>query len=306
MNKRRGEVLFVIILVLFSFLISVNTISAAGKKYNIEPNQTLTLTFTQNSRSLFLIELDSSYTNLNYDFELRNSTDHIVTAKSNIDNQFTTGYVDWGEVRARIFNNNEKILVLKIKFEAYDLDLYNEINGYSYENEIFCWSYNTRDVSGFKQFPIQSLKNRDYFLTFIALEDIDQATLWLSFLNPQEYSDWSTYLSPMNFDRNQKVEIKLEKDTNWLVTSVTSTEDANVIIILQLRGLNILGKFFIGLFAATAGVSLFFFVYIDPLKYRKRKVDGESYDHQKQKYEQHEDLSSTLKEVLTSEKNEKE
>ncbi len=108
----------------------------------------------------------------------------------------------------------------------------------------------------------------------------------------------------MNFVRNLKVGIEIDNNVNWLVLDISSLEDVDILVIVTPRGLNVVGKFFIGLLAATAGVSLFVFIYIDPLKYRKRKVDGESYDLKKQKYEQHEDLQDTLKEVLTSEKSE--
>lgn len=302
MNKRRGEVYFIIFLVFFSSIIQVNRFTEASKKYSIESNQTLTLTLSENARSLFLIEVDSSYTLLSYDFELRNSSNHVLILKTNIGNQFTTGYLGYGEFKARFINNNDEILILKIDIENYVLETNNDINGFSFKNELFCWSFNANNVVGLNQFPIHSLKKRDYFLTFIALGRVDNANLWLSFYNPQENSEWSSLLTPMSFDKNLKVGITTDRTTNWLVASVTSMEEVEVLIVLTPRGLDVVGKFFIGLLAATAGVSLFVFIYIDPLKYRKRKVDGKSYDHLKQKYEQQEDLPSTLREILTTDK----
>ncbi|MHA1952819.1 MAG: hypothetical protein ACXAAM_07360 [Candidatus Heimdallarchaeaceae archaeon] len=292
-------------LVFFSSIIQVNRFTEASKKYNIEANQTLTLTLSENARSLFLIEVDSSYTHLSYDFELRNSSNHILVSKTNIGNQFTTGYVGYGEFKASFINDNDEILILKIDFENYVLEINNDINGFSYKDELFCWFFNTNDVIGLRQFPIQSLKNRNYFLTFISLDRITNANLWFSHENPQMNPDWSVYLTPMSFDRNLEVGIEIDSSSNWLVTSISSLEDVDILIVLKIRGLNIVGKIFIGLLVTTVGGSFFVFMYLDPLKYRKRKVQGESYDHKKQKYEQHEDLPSTLKEVLTSETNSK-
>ena len=302
MNKRRGEVIFIILLVFFSLIGYSNETLGAGTKHNIEANQSLTLTLSASGRSLFLIEVDSSYTSLSYDFELRNSTNHIITSSSNIKSKFTTGCIGYGEYRARFINDNDEVLVLKIESETYYLETNGNINGLSYNNELFCWFFNTNEITGLAQFPIYSLKKRDYHLTFISLNSIEYANIWLSYYNPQENPDWSAYLYPMNFDSNLKVGIEIDNNVNWLVIDISSLEDVNVLVILTPRGLNVVGKFFIGLFVTTAGVSLFVFIYLDPLKYRKRKVDGESYDLKKQKYEQHEDLEETLKEVLTSEK----
>jgi hypothetical protein len=288
MNKRRGEVYFIMFLVFFSSIIQVNRFTEASKKYNIEANQTLTLTLSENARSLFLIEVDSSYTHLSYDFELRNSSNHILVSKTNIGNQFTTGYVGYGEFKASFINDNDEILILKIDFENYVLEINNDINGFSYKDELFCWFFNTNDVIGLRQFPIQSLKNRNYFLTFISLDRITNANLWFSHENPQMNPDWSVYLTPMSFDRNLEVGIEIDSSSNWLVTSISSLEDVDILIVLKIRGLNIVGKIFIGLLVTTVGGSFFVFMYLDPLKYRKRKVQGESYDHKKQKYEQHE------------------
>lgn len=303
MNKRRGEVIFIIFLVFLSSIIQVNRFTEASKKYNIGANQTLTLTLSENARSLFLIEVDCSYTDLSYDFEFRNSSSHILISKTNIGNQFTTGYVGVGEFKARFINDNDEILILKIDFENYVLETNNDINGFSYKNELFCWFFNTNDVIGLRQFPIQSLKKRNYFLTFISLDRITNANLWLSHENPQENPDWSVYLTPISFEGNLKIEIETGSSTNWLVTSISSLENVDILIVLKIRGLSLVGKFFIGLLVTTIGISFFVFMYLDPLKYRKRKVEGELYNHQKQRYEQQEDLPSTLREVLTSEKN---
>ncbi|MCG3220441.1 MAG: hypothetical protein H7641_03590 [Candidatus Heimdallarchaeota archaeon] len=302
MTKRKGEVVFILLLVFFPSVMYTNSFTEASKKYSIEANQTLTLTLSESSRALFLIEVDSPYTQLNYDFEFRNSSNQIVTSKVNIGNHFTTGYVGHGEFKARFINDNNEVLVLKIDFETYVLETNDDINGYSYKNELFCWFFNTNDVVGLKQFPIQSLKKRNYFLTFISLEEVVNANLWLSYENPQENPDWSTYLTPMSFEKNLKVSIETDSNTNWLVTSISSLENVDILIVLTIRGLSVLGKFLFSFLAATIGVSFFVFMYLDPLKYRKRKVDGKSYDHQKQKYEQQEDLPSSLREVLTSDK----
>jgi hypothetical protein len=302
MSKRRGEVIFILVLVFFPLVVYSNATLGANEKYKIEANQILTLSLSASGRSLFLIEVDSSYTSLSYNFELRNSTDHIITSNSNINSDFTSGYVGYGEYKARFINNNNEILVLKIKSETYHLETNVDINGLSYKNELFCWSFNTNEITEFAHFPIYSLKKRDYFLTFISLGSINYANIWLSYYNPPDNPDWATYIYPMNFDRNLEVGIEIDNNVNWIVIDISSTEDVDVIIFLTPRRLNVVGKFFIGLLATTVGVSLFVFIYLDPLKYRKRKVDGESYDLKKQKYEQHEDLEDTLNEVLTSEK----
>lgn len=305
MRKRRVEVFFIILLVCFPSAIFSNKTADASEKFKIEAYQTLTIPLSTSGRSLFLLKVDSSYTSLSYDFEFRNSSNYIITSSSNINSDFTSGYVGYGEYKARFINNNNEVLVLKIKTKTYYLETNGDINGLSYKNELFCWSLNTNEITDLAQFPIYSLKKRDYFLTFISLDTINYANIWLSYYNPQENPDWAAYLSPMNFDRNLEVGIEIDNNANWLVLDISSLEDVDVLVIITPRRLDVVGKFFIGLLAATAGVSLFVFIYLDPLKYRKRKVDGDSYDLKKQKYEQHEDLSSTLKEVLTSETNTK-
>ncbi|MHA1199219.1 MAG: hypothetical protein ACTSQF_07720, partial [Candidatus Heimdallarchaeaceae archaeon] len=154
-------------------------------------------------------------------------------------------------------------------------------------------------IIDYKVFPIEALKRGYYNLYFSsAFEDIT-ASLWFSFYHPSYESNWNEYLDSTTFIRNQKVLTDLEDQGLYLVTDVQSPGDHDITIVLRSTIPGNVVIIIVGISAAVIGAIIFALYFLNPLKYRKREVQGKSYDSVKHEYEQPEDIGETITELIT-------
>ncbi len=271
----------------------------AKESYEIEANSNLIIEFSEETWSLFIIEVDNSISKLIFSIDVKNQYDGLEATRTNYTKEnFIFTFIGIGSFKLTIDNPNAQILEISISIESFTLVVNDETGGFSHKDKIFCWNF----VSGVEDNiqSIESLKRRYYNLYFSsAMEDIS-ARLWFSFYHPDSNPDWNDLLKSTNIVRNQKILTEVEDQELWLVTDVTSLGSFDITIVLRST---IAGNFVIiivGVSAAVVGVIVFALYYFNPLKYRKRKVGGKDYTSVKKEFEQPEDIGDTITELITN------
>lgn len=290
-------VVFCIFIVLFSPFISNKANAEAS--YQIEGNSNLIIEFSEETGSVFIIEVDNSISEIPYSLDIKDQYDGLVAARTSYTKNLVVTFIGTGSFALTIDNPNTQTLEISISIESFTLTVNDEINGFSHKNKIFCWSFNSGSIIDYKVFPIETLKRGYYNLHFSsAFEDIS-AILWFSFYHPSYESNWNEYLESMYVIKNQKVLTDLEDQELYLVTDILSPGNHEITIVLRSTIPSNVVIIIVGVSAAVIGAIIFALYFLDPLKYRKREVKGEDYDIIKQNYEQPEDLGETITKLLT-------
>ena len=295
----------IVLLWIFSFInvLVISTDIIADKRFNILSGGSLELNFSEDYFSLMNIEIDNSFSNKPFDFELKNQYGIMIASRFNYSHNLVMSFVGSGDYTAIISNNNTENIELSIIQESFKLNLNDETGGFSYKEKVFCWYFNSNEISTYKILPVESLDKRKYYdMYVISLAEDIHSNVWLSSKHPSEEAEWHYYLDPYDYVINSKKLIRLEKDVNWIVYAIFESANYDVLIFLKSTIAGNILITIVGISAGVVGIVIFVLYYHNPLKFRKRKVDGKSYDTTKDNYENPEDVSNTLKELLTSEK----
>ena len=295
----------IVLLWIFSFInvLVISTDIIADKRFNILSGGSLELNFSEDYFSLMNIEIDNSFSNKPFDFELKNQYGIMIASRFNYSHNLVMSFVGSGDYTAIISNNNTENIELSIIQESFKLNLNDETGGFSYKEKVFCWYFNSNEISTYRILPVESLDKRKYYdMYVISLAEDIHSNVWLSSKHPSEEAEWHYYLDPYDYVINSKKLIRLEKDVNWIVYAIFESANYDVLIFLKSTIAGNILITIVGISAGVVGIVIFVLYYHNPLKFRKRKVDGKSYDTTKDNYENPEDVSNTLKELLTSEK----
>lgn len=295
----------IVLLWIFSFInvLVISTDIIADKRFEILSGESLELNFSEDYFSLMNIEIDNSFSNKPFDFELKNQYGIMIASRFNYSHNLVMSFVGSGDYTAIISNNNTENIELSIIQESFKLNLNDETGGFSYKEKVFCWYFNSNEISTYKILPVESLDKRKYYdMYVISLAEDIHSNVWLSSKHPSEEAEWHYYLDPYDYVINSKKLIRLEKDVNWIVYAIFESANYDVLIFLKSTIAGNILITIVGISAGVVGIVIFVLYYHNPLKFRKRKVDGKSYDTTKDNYENPEDVSNTLKELLTSEK----
>ncbi len=295
----------IVLLWIFSFInvLVISTDIIADKRFEILSGGSLELNFSEDYFSLMNIEIDNSFSNKPFDFELKNQYGIMIASRFNYSHNLVMSFVGSGDYTAIISNNNTENIELSIIQESFKLNLNDETDGFSYKEKVFCWYFNSNEISTYKILPVESLDKRKYYdMYVISLAEDIHSNVWLSSKHPSEEAEWHYYLDPYDYVINSKKLIRLERDVNWIVYAIFESANYDVLIFLKSTIAGNILITIVGISAGVVGIVIFVLYYHNPLKFRKRKVDGKSYDTTKDNYENPEDASNTLKELLTSEK----
>ncbi|MHA1199796.1 MAG: hypothetical protein ACTSQF_10750, partial [Candidatus Heimdallarchaeaceae archaeon] len=205
----------------------------ASVSYQIEGNSNQLIEFSEETGSVFIIEVDNSISEIPYSLDIKDQYDGLVAARTIYTKNLVVTFIGTGSFVLTIDNPNTQTLEISINIESFTLVVNDEINGFSHKNKIFCWNFASGSIIDYKVFPIETLKRGYYDLHFSsAFEDIS-ASLWFSFYHPSYESNWNEYLDSTTFIRNQKVLTNLEDQELYLVTDVQSPGDHDITIVLR-------------------------------------------------------------------------
>jgi len=287
---------------LFLNVLVVSTDVVADKQYEILSGESLILSFSETVFSLMNIEIDNSISNKPFNFELKNQYDIVIASRTNYTHNLVISFVGSGNYTALISNINTETIEVSIIQKSFKLSLNDEIDGFSYKEKIYCWYFNSNEISTYKILPVESLNKGEYFdMYVIALAEDIHSNIWLSNKHPSEGAEWNNYLDPYDYEINSKKLIRLERDVNWIVYDIYESSSYDVLIFLKSTIAGNILITIVGISAGVVGIVIFVLYYHNPVKFRKRKVDGKSYDTTKVNYESPKDVTDTLRELLTSE-----
>jgi len=277
--------------------------TSAKESYSIEGYSVLTIDFSEELGSIFIIEVDNSISGKTYSVRIRDQYNTLVASRENYTKNSFFAFIGTGAYNLTIENPNSQIVEIALNIESYNLVVNNEIGGYSYKNKIFCWNF----ISGtnYTVLSIDTIKRGHYNLYFSSAEKDISANLWFSYYQPSQDPDWNEYLDSLPIIKNDKKLIDLENQELWLVVDVSSLGSHDITIVLRSTIVGRIWIIVIGIAAAVIGVIIFVLYYLDPLKYRKRKVSGTKYESVKHEFEQPEDLGETMSELITKTKKKK-
>ncbi|TFG09449.1 hypothetical protein EU534_02135 [Candidatus Heimdallarchaeota archaeon] len=302
---RRVERFVVFWIGLFLLTPQIVHVSQAATRYEIDAMSNVLIEFSEDVSSLFIVEVDNSETEKPYNVTVTNQFDLIEASRVNYTNNLVLSFIGTGDFALTIGNPNSHTLGISVTIESFNLVINNEIGGFSHKNKIYCWSFNTGSIVDYKSFFIESIK-RGYFNLYYSIGEEDlQAHVWLSQLNPSSDSGWNDYLESISLEKNSKRLINLEEDNLWLVLDIDTLDNLEVVIVLQSTIPGRVVIIIVGISAAVVGVIVFVLYYYDPLKYRKRKVEGKEYDSVKHEFEYPEDIGDTIAEIITKTKKKK-
>ena len=295
------KISFLIVLLLCLNIYYITDIAVIAKNYTIAAHDSLVLSFEESSESVVILDIEK-YDLQKIDIEVKNLSGAILCSRYNYTLSLQLAFIKQGLYTVNITNPNDVTTELNFERDSFPVVSNSQTGGYSYKNDLYCWSFNSVDEVYSAILPISSVKAKYYEMYFI-VENIDvQANIWLSFKNPLSDIDWSTYLEPVAYSRNGKVSVKVEADMAWLVVDLSLVADYDVLVILyDAPAFTVLGKVLVGIASVGVAIVVFLGIYHDPLKFRKRKVDGESYDKIKGDYESTEDMRKKIKEVFDEE-----
>ncbi|MHA1482633.1 MAG: hypothetical protein ACTSQA_04245 [Candidatus Heimdallarchaeaceae archaeon] len=296
----RKKYFLMLILLCFNFYYSTDIIVAA-KNYTIEALDSIILTYEESSESIVILEFEN-YEGKKFHVEVKNLSDMILSSRYNYTQNLHLAFIKEGQYTVTIINPNDETIEISLEQDSFPISFNSNTAGYSYKDDLYCWSFNSVEESYRAILPISTIKSKYYELLFI-VENIDTSgSIWLSYKNPMTESNWAEYLDPISYSRNGKVSVKIEIGMSWLVTDLSITSDCNVLVILyDAPVFTTFGKVLVGIVATGAAIALFILVYYNPLKFRKRKVEGKSYDNVKREYESVEKMPMKIKEVFNEE-----
>ena len=296
----RKKYSFMLILLCFNFYFSADTIVAA-KNHIIDAQDSLTLTYEESSESVVILEF-KNYEGKKFHAEVKNLSDLILSSRYNITQDLQLAFIKEGHYTVTLINPNNEIIEISVEQVSFQVVRNSDIGGYSCRDDLYCWSFNSVEESYRAIFPINTIKPKYYELFFIVENFDTSGNIWFSYKNPTTESDWADYLDPISYSRNGKVSVKVEDGMSWLVTDLSITSDCNVLVILyDAPVFTTFGKVLVGIAATGAAIALFLLVYNNPLKFRKHKVEGKSYDNVKREYESVEKMPMKIKEVFNEE-----
>ncbi|MBY8999569.1 MAG: hypothetical protein KGD64_01515 [Candidatus Heimdallarchaeota archaeon] len=292
----RQKYSLLLLLLCFSFYYSTDVIVAA-KNYTIDAQDSIILTYEESSESVVILYCEN-YEGSRFHVEIKNLSNMILASRYNYTQGIHLSFIKEGEYTITLTNPNNEEIEIKVEQNSFPVVMNSNIEGYSHNDDLYCWSFNSVEESYGVIFPISTIKLKYYELFFI-VENIDvSSNIWLSYENPITESDWADHLDPISYSKNGKVSVKVEDGMNWLITDLSIASDYDVLVILyDAPVFTTVGKVLVGIAASGAAIALLL-VYYDPLKFRKRKVDGKSYDKIKSDYESTENMSVKVKELF--------
>ena len=296
---------FFSLLLIFLFInfLVISTDAVADKKYEILSGESIILSFSEMDFSLMNIEIDNSISSKPFNFELENQYGIVKASRTNYSHNLVMSFVGSGNYTATISNNNTETIELSIIQESFKLSLNDETDGFSYKEKVYCWYFNSNEITTYKILPVESLHKKKYYdMYVIALAEDIHSNVWLSSKHPSEGAEWNNFLDPYDYEINSKKLVRLERDVNWIVYDIFESSSYDVLIFLKSTIAGNILIIIVGISIGVVGLVIFVLYYHNPLKFRKRKVDGKSYDTTKDNFESPKEVSDTLRELLTSEK----
>ncbi len=272
-----------------------------AKNYTIEAHDSITLFYEESSESVIILEFEN-YDSMKFHVEVKNLSNIVLSSRHNYTQDLHLAFIKEGQYTVTITNPNDENIEISAKQVSFPILFNSNTEGYSYKDDLYCWCFNSVEESNRAIFPISTIRPKYYELFFI-VENFDASSeIWLSYKNPITESDWATFLNPVSYSRNGKVSVEVEDEMNWLVTELSMTSDYDVLIILyDAPVFTTFGKVLVGIAATGAAIALFLLVYYNPLKFRKRKIEGKSYDNVKSDYESIDKMPMKIKEVFNEE-----
>lgn len=297
-----GRKIYFLMLMLLCFNFYYSTdIMVVAKNYTIEAHDSITLFYEESSESVIILEFEN-YDSMKFHVEVKNLSNIVLSSRHNYTQDLHLAFIKEGQYTVTITNPNDENIEISAKQVSFPILFNSNTEGYSYKDDLYCWSFNSVEESNRAIFPISTIRPKYYELFFI-VENFDASSeIWLSYKNPITESDWATFLNPVSYSRNGKVSVEVEDEMNWLVTELSMTSDYDVLIILyDAPVFTTFGKVLVGIAATGAAIALFLLVYYNPLKFRKRKIEGKSYDNVKSDYESIDKMPMKIKEVFNEE-----
>lgn len=296
----RKKYSLMLILLCFNSYYSLDIIVAA-KNYTIEAQDNIILTYEESSESIIILEF-KNYEGKKFHVEVKNLSDMILSSRYNYTQNLHLAFIKEGQYTVTITNPNDEAIKISLEQDSFPISFNSNTEGYSYKDELYCWSFNSVEESYRAILPISTIKPKYYELFFIVENFDTSGSIWLSYKNPTTESDWAEYLDPISFSRNGKVSVKVEDGMSWLVTDLSLKSDYDVLVILyDAPVFTTFGKVLVGIAATGTAIALFLLAYYDPIKFRKRKVEGKSYENIKSDYESIEKMPLKIKEVFSEE-----
>jgi len=292
---------FLVLMLLFANFYSIDTTVVTAKNYPITATHSITLPYEEAEESVVILDF-KSYDGKKFHVEVTNLSGMVLASRYNYTQDLQLAFIKEGRYNVEITNPNNEELTISFERDSFPVVRNSDIGGYSYRDDLYCWSFNSVEETYRAIFPISTIKSKYYELFFI-VENIDTSgNIWLSYKNPITESDWAAYLDPISYSRNGKVSVKVEDGMSWLVTDLSITSDCNVLVILYDAPIfTTFGKVLVGIAVTGAAIALFLLSYYNPVKFRKRKVEGKSYDDAKSDYESIEKMPMKIREVFSEE-----
>jgi hypothetical protein len=296
----RKKYFLMIMLLCFNFYYSTDILVTA-KNYTIVAQDSITLSFEESSESVVILEFEK-YDRMKFHVEVKDLYNTVLSSRYNYTLDLHLAFIKEGQYTVTITNPNDENIEISVKQDSFPVAFNSNTEGYSYKDDLYCWSFNSVEESNRAIFPISTIRPKYYELFFVVANFDASGDIWLSYKNPTTESDWATFLNPLSYSRNGKASVKVEDGMNWLVTELSITSDYDVLIILyDAPAFTTFGKVLVGIAATGAAIALFLLVYYNPLKFRKRKIGGKSYDNLKSDYESTEKMPMKIKEVFSEE-----
>jgi len=303
----RWEKAIVFCICLFLLTPQFTYVTQAATRYEIEAMSSILIEFSEDISSLFIVEIDNSETEKAYDVTISNQFDLLVASRINYTNILFLTFIGTGDFELVIGNPSSQPVGVYVNIERFNIVVNEEIGGFSHKEKIFGWSFNTGSIIDYKSLPIESIERGYYNLYYSVGEEDTFAHAWLSQLNPSSGSEWNDYLKSIDMERNSKSLVNIQEDNSWLVFDINTAESLEVVVVLQSTIPGRIAIIVTGISAAVVGVVVFVLYYLNPLKYRKRKIQGKDYSSVKHEFEHPKDIGETMSELITntSRKNQK-
>lgn len=296
----RKTYFLLLLLLCFNFYYSTDTLVTA-RNYEIDAQDSIILSYEEASKSVVILEFEN-VNSKKFHVEVKNLSNMVLSSRYNYTQALHLAFIKEGQYTVTIINPNEESIEIRMEQDSFPISFNSDTDGYSYKDDLYCWSFNSVEESNRAIFPISTIRPKYYELFFIVANFDASSDIWLSYKNPRTESDWTTFLNPVGYSRNGKVSVEVEDGMNWLVTELSIANDYDVLIILYDASVfTTFGKILVGITATGAAIALFLLAYYNPLKFRKRKVEGGSYNKVKSDYESTEKMPMKIKEVFSEE-----
>ncbi len=296
----RKKYFIMLLLLCFNFYYSTDIIVTA-KNYTIEAQDSIILTYEESSESIVILEF-KKHDSRRFHVEVKNLSNMILSSRYNYTLDLYLAFIKDGQYTVTLTNPNNEKIEISVEQVSFPVERNSNTEGYSYKDDLYCWSFNSVEESYRAIFPISTIKPKYYELFYIVENSDALGEIRLSYKNPTTESDWAMYLNSISYSTNGKASVEVEDGMGWLVTDLSIASDYDVLIILyDALVFTTVGKVLVVIGATGAAIALFLLVYFDPLKFRKRKVEGKSYDTIKSGYESTEKMPLKIKELFSEE-----